>query len=345
MESHGLARVWKNKMINLGWSEESSSRIVLHWASSTLQTYDRYIKHFVQFCDTKEITFPPRHSAVIADFMCYTANSSGRPRAALTNSLSALIGYYDALSDGYNPARDKSITMLCDGLIKSGTKAPRVKTPVMPVKPFHDLFKSWPDNALLDLRRLRLKTITLLALVAMLRPSDIAPHARIYMPESGLTDSMTLSVNQIRFELDNSVTIWFHGIKNDYKRDGFEVRIAPSEDPQLDPVGALKCYIEKTETMRPSNGSVFLTLVRPFRGISSTTVGKILGESISLAGLEGQQFSAKSFRPTGATASVQAGCNPDIIRHVGRWKSRDVFEQHYVHPEATQAFTDVILMS
>ena len=36
------------------------------------------------------------------------------------------------------------------------------------------MFLSWPENDQLDLQRLRLKVITLLSLVLMLRPSDLA---------------------------------------------------------------------------------------------------------------------------------------------------------------------------
>lgn len=289
--------------------------------------------------------FPPPDTAVLADYLCSVANLSKRPKSVINNNVAALIGYYDGVGLDSNPAKDKAISMLCDGLVKSGTTAAMVKTPILPVKPFHDLFASWPENSELSIKNLRLKTITLLALVAMLRPSDVAPHAKVYNPETGAVQPLLFTLSQVQFEEDGSMTINFHGIKNDYKRDGFQVRITPSVDPHLDPVATLQCYINRTAQQRPAEGPVFISLTSPYQGITSSTVSRVLEQSIQIANLDPKKFSAKSFRPTGATISVQAGCNPDIIRHVGRWKSKEVFEKHYVHSQVQDSFTDTVLNS
>ena len=42
----------------------------------------------------------------------------------------------------------------------------------------------------------------------------------------------------------------------------------------------------------------------------------------------------------GATNAVEAGQNPDTIRKVGRWKSKETFENHYVHAKPSPSFTD-----
>ncbi len=65
------------------------------------------------------------------------------------------------------------IKLLVEALIKSGTKVPMVRSKVMPIQPFRDLFTQWPDNNLLSIKDLRVKTITLIPLVIMLRPSDL----------------------------------------------------------------------------------------------------------------------------------------------------------------------------
>ena len=49
----------------------------------------------------------------------------------------------------------------------------------MPVSAFQQLFLSWGDNEQLSVKSLRLKTITLLALVLLTRPSDLAPEAKL----------------------------------------------------------------------------------------------------------------------------------------------------------------------
>ena len=90
-------------------------------------------------------------------------------------------------------------------------------------------------------------------------------------------------------------------------------------------------YISRTKTIRPKGNPVFLTLTPPHRAISASTVSSILNDAIKLVGLEGQGFSAKSFRPTGDTAAIDMKCNPDTAMQLGRWKTRSVFFDHYVH--------------
>ena len=116
------------------------------------------------------------HSLLIngiwADFFVLMVEKSERPKSALDVSSAALSCYYAAI-DHPSPI-DADVRKLINGLVKSGTTQLMQKSLVMPRKPFIDLFKSWPENRELGLEYLRLKTLTLLALVLMLRPSDVA---------------------------------------------------------------------------------------------------------------------------------------------------------------------------
>ena len=88
---------------------------------------------------------------------------------------------------------------------------------------------------------------------------------------------------------------------------------------------------------------VFLSLKPPFHGIRSAAISQILNEAIKLAGLGGMGYSARSFRPTGATAAVQAGTKPETAMQIGRWKSDLVFRERYVYPLADKDYTDNVL--
>ena len=156
---------------------------------------------------------------------------------------------------------------------------------------------------------------------------------------------MVFSIDKVKFTDDDKLSVTFHGTKNDHHRDGVNVTIPKSSDIQVDPVETLSAYIARTKLQRLASHDkgVFLTLVQPFRAISSSSVSTILTEAIGLAGLSGKGFSAKSFRPTAATQAVAAGCDTDIARQVGRWKSREVFEEHYVHTRTPDNYMDLIL--
>ena len=77
-----------------------------------------------------------------------------------------------------NVVESYEIRMFITTLEQSDTSVPILRSKAMSGGHFHDLFMNWSENDALDLKSLRLKAITLLALAAMLRPSDIAPNAR-----------------------------------------------------------------------------------------------------------------------------------------------------------------------
>lgn len=114
----------------------------------------------------------------------------------------------------------------------------------------------------------------------------------------------------------------------------------PSKDLKTDPVDALKVYIDRTRHLAPSSGPLFLSLNKPYSSIKAETVSKVLSEAISLAGLGGKGFTAKCFRPTAANVAIQTGCNPETAMYTGRWKTKEVFFNHYVYPLAPRGYTD-----
>lgn len=249
---------------------------------------------------------------------------------------------YEAVG-AVNPVRDPFVTRLLQGIVKSGTRAPLAKSAVMDVSAFMRLFRSWSANADLSIKQLRLKTIALLALSLMLRPSDVAPLGRRYEASTDLVSSFVMSTDHFVFREDGALQVTFLGVKNDSQRTGFQVVLPACPDPQVDPVGALRTYFARTDSMRcPVEKPAFLTLVRPFTAVSASTVSHILQEAISLAERFGlaSGHRPKDFRPTGATRAVQLGFDTDDVQRLGRWKTRSVFLDHYVHGQIDSSFTE-----
>ena len=160
----------------------------------------------------------------------------------------------------------------------------------------------------------------------MCRPSDLAPKAQLFNPADSSTSNMDLSVDQVLLPNSNdSITIKFLGIKNYRDRLGFEDSVDLDDAFKKHSQVALRSYITRTETFRnPQKRLLFISLYPPYRAISARSVALILEEAISRAALSGQGYSAKSFRPTGATYVVKNN-NPDTVMKVGRWKTKSVF--------------------
>ena len=316
----------------------------LSLAGSTLQTYDRYIRDLFTFCSGRGVSFPPDDSAVMADFLVHRCGSSPRPHSTVRCVSAAVSALYEAVGVA-NPVRDPFVARLLQGIVKSGTRAPLARSAVMDISPFMRLFRAWSGNDDLSVKHLCLKTIVLLALALMLRPSDIAPRARKYDTSTDLVSSFVMSTDQFLFKEDGSLQVTFLGVKNDSQRTGFQVALPACPDPQVDPVGALKSYFARTDSVRcPVEKPAFLTLVRPFTAVSASTVSQILQEAISLAEKFGLApgHRPRDFRPTGATRAVQLGFDTDDVQRLGRWKTRSVFLDHYVHGQVDRSFTETL---
>ena len=337
LEDVCLADIWKESLVSkAGWSEHSAACTPYAWAKSTQQSYDRVINDFRLFCCQNSYTFPPDSSHCIAEYLCYVAKKSDRPKSVLNGTMAALSALYNIL-ELKNPC-NFHVRMLYTALIKTHTRQPRLRTKVMPVEPFHILFESWKDNNELPVKMLRLKCIVLLALAFMLRPSDIAPKAMAYDCDSDSFKLFVFSRSQVTFS-DEGVRIMFFGIKNDSSRDGFEVCIPSCDNVKLDPVSALHVYMSKTKHLVSGDSHpVFIGLNRPYNAISAATVGSILAEAISLAGLDSSMFTPKCFRPSGATKAVECGFDPEKVRRLGRWKTSSVFFEHYVFDKTPDNF-------
>ncbi|KAJ8019576.1 hypothetical protein HOLleu_41225 [Holothuria leucospilota] len=135
------------------------------------------------------------------------------------------------------------------------------------------------------------------------------------------------STDNITFLPSGDAGIVFHGRKNDASRTGFHVTLRPTRETKIDPVKALRDYIARTSHQRSEDKCVFLSLNPPFCPVTAKTVANILNEAINIVGLSGRGFSAKSFRPTGATLAVES-----------------VFYEHYVHAKPPETFSEKILL-
>lgn len=262
-----------------------------------------------------------------------------QPKSLLSSASAALKCYFDAIK---RPPINDDVRHLIQGMIKSGTVAPIIWSPVMPRQPFVDLFMGWPDNKQLALEKLRMKTIVLMALCLMLRPSDIAPRA-VKIEKKSVVKHI-FSMDRLTFLQDWSVEVYLAEIKNDYNRDGFRVFMRSSSVAQVCPVDTLRIYPMRTGGMEVSR-PVFSPLKYPFDALSSTSIAKIMSDAIQMVSLDKLGFSPKSFRPTGATASVENNIDPDFTRSVGRWMNRETFEKHYVHAQPPADMSDAILLS
>ena len=340
METFRLETLWEQRALQQNWSVQAASRLKFGLAKSTTNNYNMYIEKIVKLCNEFGEEFPPTTSSTLAECLLIISSDSNRPLSMLNCVLSALSHVYIAYHKT-DLTNDILIKKLVSGIVKSSTNSPRMMSKVMPIDSFSNFFINWDSN-FINIKNLRLKCICLLAIVTMLRPSDIAPKA-LYVDEKGFVHNYSFTEDQVIFKENGSMSIIIHGNKNDTKRHGFVVDVTPSSVTNLCPVYTMKCYLNRTKIYRKDNGPVFIALKSPYGALSSQAITNILNESIALVGLPRNIYSAKCFRPSGATKAISEGFDPNMVQKVGRWKTPTVFFEHYVHSQVPKNFTDSLL--
>ena len=140
-----------------------------------------------------------------------------------------------------SPVQNRDIGRLIIAFVKTGTSVPMKRQKPMPIEAFVTLFKNLGDNHCLSLQGLRMKAVTLLALCAMTRPSDIAPKGKKSMLK---VDQWFLWQWVGIFETDGSMTAF--SWNKEWYRQSFEVHTpSNSENPICWPVECLRITLKK----------------------------------------------------------------------------------------------------
>lgn len=177
------------------------------------------------------------------------------------------------------------LKLLKQALIRTNTKKPRLVTPVFPVDQLCQYLRTLGDNTTMPIDQLRSKTMALLALVGLFRPSDLAKMT---------ADLVTIS--------DSSIAFINWGGKTDKSRDGLPTTITCADDPVLCPVKAFQSYFSRTAETRNSIGKqpIWFSLVKgDLKGLSADRVAKLLKTTLENAQID--EVTARSFRTTGAS--------------------------------------------
>ena len=175
MEAVCLETLWESRALQQGWSLHAASRLMFGWSQSTIENYNVHIAKVKKVCESLCKPFPPANTAILAECLLCITSKSDRPQSMVNCTLAALSHVYMALGEN-DYTKDVAIKQLTIGIIKSSTKCHRLKSNVMPVEYFTNYFGNL-NNLTIEIKILRMKCICLLAIVTMLRPSDIAPKA------------------------------------------------------------------------------------------------------------------------------------------------------------------------
>lgn len=293
--------------------------------AGTVRNYNNYLARFVNACAA--LGLPSWRAATtghVLVFLCDIARGLNRPSSTLESAISALKLAFESLSP--SPLDSPLISRVKKGLVDLHTTRPRAPTQPLPVAPIRDWLLSLPPTNDLDYDRLRMKCAVLAALVLIARPSDLC----------------CIDPRLLEFEDDlSAVTVSLLAFKNDYHRDGAVLRVEASSVPELCFVRACKRLHSLNFARFPNASGLFID---PASGakLLSAQVGQILKRACTLAGL-GAVFTARNFRPGGATRGIEGGLPLDLVMHIGRWRSADTVYAHYLRSARPVNVSDTLL--
>ena len=311
MEHLSLQDIWEENAIE--WDLETRTLLEHSLRPSTLKSYGGLLTKFQTFCVSHDYDYFPTSTATVAHFFRELSQGVERPGPTLITASAAIAGMYKG-SRHKDPTKNELLTMLKQALVNTGTKRPRRNTPTFPIDKLTNYISDLGENRAMPIEKLRAKTICLLALVGLFRPSDLALVT---------IDQVTLSASTVSFAN--------FGGKTDKDMTGIPTTITAATIPRLCPVKALASYINRTQDARTHIATkpvfIYLNSKTP-ASLGSQRIAKIMTQTLRDAGID--DTTARSFRKSGASAAINKGTDPDLVMKLGRWKSVDVFYRHYV---------------
>lgn len=104
-------------------------------------------------------------------------------------------------------------------------------------------------------------------------------------------------------------------------------------DPEICVASTLLCYLEKTKSLRGPIKSLFVSVTKPYKEISTQTLGRWVKTILHKSGVDTDRFSAHSTRHAATSAASRKGVNFDTIRLSAGWsKNSKMFAQVYNRP-------------
>lgn len=296
-------------------------------AAGTIKQYNGYLARFERACSSFGLpSWQRATTGRVLAFLVGVANGLSRPGPSLNSAIAALKIAFETCAGVASPLTSQLVERVRRGLVSSLTTRPRKPTQPLPVAEVRRWLESLPATDALPYERLRMKCAVLAALVLIARPSDLC----------------CIDARQLVFQPDLSgVEVSLLKFKNDYHRDGAVLPVQACSDPRLCFVLACHRLVSLNRARFPNAAALFIDY-RSGAPLHANQIGAILKEACKLAGLA-PFFTARNFRPGGATRGIEGHLPLDLVMHIGRWRNHDTVYNHYLRSARTINSSDVLV--
>jgi len=293
-------------------------------APNTLKHYNGYLARFAAFCREEGLaSWRDASTDHVLSFLALIASGVGRPGPTLDAAIPALrLAFAGAR---VSPLDSHLLSRLRKGLVADTVRVRAVTEP-LPVLPLVQWLRSLPDTPQLSSERLRVKCAALLAVVLIARPADLA-----CITLDGIVISEDLS----------EMTISLLAFKNDYHRDGAVLRVQACSVPKLCLIRTVHRLVGVVRRRWPRASHLFVG-DNNGKPLKPASISRLLKDACQAAGI-GDRYTARNFRPGGATRGIAAGLPLDLVMHIGRWRDINTVYAHYLRSSPGANTTDALL--
>ena len=103
-------------------------------------------------------------------------------------------------------------------------------------------------------------------------------------------------------------------------------------DPKICPLVTLRAYLQRTQVLRKSESHLFISYVKPHKGVSRDTISRWAKSVLDKSGIDSTQFTAHSTRAAAASKAKQKDIPLDVIMANIGWRSAETFRKFYDKP-------------
>ena len=135
----------------------------------------------------------------MAEIICFLAENSARPQSCVNTFIAAIKQVFRAYKMR-DISEEFAIRRLVTAVTKAQTERHMKRSSVLPVNQLLTTMSLWGDNSTMPIKFLLIKTISLMAISLMLRPSDIAPNATFFEKDSLDEKKVIFSTDMVVFK-------------------------------------------------------------------------------------------------------------------------------------------------
>jgi len=290
-------------------------------AVNTRRSYNMAWRAFLRYCNRKHVRAFPADPITLMDYVTWLAGVKKISQSSIQVAVAALTYIHDHVDTGTgmpaedrhqkNPARDPRFQQVFRG-VRRATRAPKAVKQPLTIDLIERIAEVITKNTLADAR---LKALILVGFAGAFRRSEL----------------VGIELKHVDFQR-SGMTIALPSSKTDQEGPGDIVNIPYIRaKPQVCPVVALKRWINMADI---TDGPIFRQISKhgspTVRGLSPPSVGVLLKEALSRAGLEDQvaDFGAHSLRAGFVTSAAEAGEAEWKIMQVTRHRSTSTLRQY-----------------